>query len=119
MQSRIKADARSGIQAFTAALRDSGVHLRGIDGGYPRDKDFESYGFSFLETEEQALAFIEDLRESGCTKGHSAKMRYDNHTESGALVRMGMSRLDIAIMALSSARRTCCGCHETGSFAPR
>ena len=115
----MKADARSGVQAFTAALKEGGVRLRGIDGGYARDTDFENYGFSFLETEEQALAYIEDLRESGCTKGHSAKVRYDSFIESGVLLRMGKSRLEIAVIALSSARRTCCGCHETGSFMPR
>ena len=112
----IKSDARSGVAAFTAALQDCRVNLKGE--GYAVDHHFEHYGFSFLETEEQALGFIDELRHNGCTKGLSAKSRYDSLTETGLLLRMGMTRLDIAIMALSAARRTHCGCHETGSFAP-
>lgn len=113
----IKADARSGVESFTAALRESGVKLKGFD-DYAVDRHFEDYGFSFLETEEQALSFIDELRESGCNKGRSAKSRYDALTETGALLEMGKTRLGIAIMALSYARRTHCGCHETGSFGP-
>jgi len=114
----LEADARSGAQAFTAALQKAGVNLPGIDGGFVGDKHFETYGFCFLETEEDALAFIEDLLEANCAKGRSAKARYDHLNESGLLLEHGLSRMNLAIMALSSARRTHCGCHELCSYMP-
>ena len=111
----IKTDTRAGQAAFAAALREANIRLKGLYDDTV-DLHFEKYGFSFLETEEQAVAFIDELVSNSCSKGCSAKHKFDAFTKSGVLEEVGLTRLEIAIKALSSARRTHCGCHETGSF---
>lgn len=116
-------DARSDIKEFEAALRAAGVQLHPeFDGpGYATDRHFEEYGFAFLQTEDQALAFIEDLKNQKCSRhfGVAATYkRYSSLKQEGIAPFARYSQRQIAVIALSRGRRTCCGCHQTFSYKP-
>ncbi len=112
-------DARSGNRALMASILDAGVPANAVARGYLVDWDYQQHGFSFLTSEEQAIAFMESLQQMGCSKYVTAKSHFDHFTRPGGLIDIlesKPSRLDLAVHALSIARRTHCACHETGSY---
>ncbi|UYZ60066.1 hypothetical protein [Hymenobacter latericus] len=82
-----------------------------------------------IQTKEQVLEFIESLNEdarrtgrSRCNKAEVARRQLEIVIESAGIAnKVTGSELppDYAQALHCLARRTCCGCHETGSYHPR
>lgn len=112
-------NALSGDRALTAAINEANVPSSLYIRGYLRDLDYEKYGFGFLETEEQAIDFMEALQKMGCSKHITTNSNFNHFVQPGGLLDFlagKESKRDMLVKALSIARRTHCGCHETGSY---
>jgi hypothetical protein len=107
------------------ALVGAGVLGRGTwpDGArfyYAKDNHFADYTLAAIQTEADAEAFLKAVDLAAKRRSHGggcAKVR-----EARAWMSRGFCdwKDDPAWRwrsALSSTRRTCCGCHETGSYA--
>ena len=118
-----KIDARSSCADFNHALLE--LHLiSNYPGSYAKDHNYRDYGFSFISSDHEAEAFLKTLDKDnddldtvpifkwGCTKAKSIR--------HGMLKRWNFcSSLEQFKALASSARRTECCCHDTGSFRPR
>jgi hypothetical protein len=112
-------DARSGDRSLTEAVLNENLPSIATIRGYLADIDYEKYGFAFLESEQQAMDFMKMLCDMGCAKYHTAQSYFDHFVRPGGLLDVLEGRVtkkDMAVKALSIARRTHCRCHEVGSF---
>lgn len=102
-----------------ASLRSAGVFRYSHD--YVKDREFETYILApALQSMEAVQAFLASLDEdnqsttwkNGCTKAQVARnfMQYPQTVTT---------ELQWALKGLARSRRTCCGCHDTGSFNKR
>jgi hypothetical protein len=112
---------QSSQQEIDAAMRATGL-LR-YSHEYLRDRDFVQHVLPLgISTMGDVHAFIDSLDGNhkkrafrigaGCTKAYVVR----NWLQSRH--RHCLPPLDWALTGLARARRTCCSCHETGSFHP-
>lgn len=113
-------DARSACSEFNQHMRHQGV-IRHYPESFAKDYNYRQHGFEFIQTDEDIEAFLNQLDASPtwhrmgsgtCTKAwriRNALSKPDDYN---------WGRLTRFKMYAASARRTCCGCHETGSFKP-
>lgn len=106
----------SSVSEIDAELRRMGVFY--YSHHYVKDREFEQY---VLTPRLKSMGDVHLLLDSldidnqntdwkgGCTKAITARerLKYDQTVTS---------ELSWALHALARTRRTCCGCHETGSF---
>lgn len=86
---------------------------------YPKDEHFERFALASILTDDDAERFLSELQsERGdawgtCSKVMSARsfMKYDH----GDFIH----HMDWVRLSIAQARRTCCWCHDTGSFQKR
>lgn len=111
------------IKTVEATLRAAKIRLQYAVGGpdYALDKHFELYVLTEIETVADARRFIDKLDadavgtfSGSSSKAHNIRSRFNG--ETGDFWMVSPERIRAAI---SYARRTHCGCHETRSFAPR
>lgn len=103
---------RSTVVEVETALKAANIMA---DWRYAKDKEFEQYALKDIRTLEQAKAFIAMLNADAHAMGHTScakTWRLKNLWRDVKKYKF----LSIA-SHLSSVRRTCCGCHLTGSFA--
>jgi hypothetical protein len=103
--------SRSSIKEVEAEMTRCGVPLH-AGGNYAVDNHFESYCFDSINTAEDAIKFADELDKdstTGCAKARSIR---DGINDGGFYSKNPRH-------CLASARRVCCGCHETGSYAKR
>lgn len=112
-------DLKSSILTVDSHLREMGVFRYSHE--YVRDRDFDAHVLTPQLTNMDAVhAFVASLDadnqattwKSGCSKAHSFRtsMKY---------VQNVTTELKWALNALARARRTCCSCHDNGSFHKR
>lgn len=106
----------SSVSELDAELRRLGVFY--YSHHYVKDREFEQY---VLTPRLKSLGDVGLLLDSldidnqkthwkgGCTKARTAResLKYEQNVTS---------ELEWALRALARTRRTCCSCHETGSF---
>ncbi len=103
----------------TSSLADLSVFFRtkGVlsSDAYLQDQHFERWVLPALDTEQSVSDFLKHLDQAhgACPKAQHVRdwMAQD--------FCAWMPRPRAAQLALSKARRVCCRCHETGSFARR
>lgn len=111
-----KPHAQISLKDFDAWLR---VERRLMAWQYPLDRDFKFFAFAEITSLADALAFADRLdqqanerrRGDTCTKAYQVRRYLEKPAWSGDLLSI---RYAVAI-----ARRTCCICHETGSYSRR
>ena len=92
---------------------------------YAKDSDFARYPLARLTTMAEVEAFLAELDKAAARHGGIIGRCSKAHVARAAITRQAQApwkfwegrEAEHAVLALSSARRTCCGCHETGSFA--
>lgn len=102
---------RSSVAEVAAAMKADGF----ASYDYPKDRHFEAYVLRDITSNKQLRALVRTLKADAktispgwagfCSKTYSINLQEKNP--------------DMILMQLAMARRTCCGCHETGSFALR
>jgi hypothetical protein len=82
---------------------------------YARDHHFKHWIYEDLKTPEDVQAFLAQLDKdsdyTGCIKAREIRSMLASPFWS--------ENMDRIKSAISSNRRVCCGCHESGSFAKR
>jgi len=113
--SRFGLTVRSSVAEVEAALRDHSISLQPSVGGpaCAVDGHFETYVFNDL-TAESLRALCGELNKDSSASGSCTKARVMLSYLNGC----GFWSVYIASLA-AHVRRTCCSCHETGSFARR
>lgn len=112
------------VGATETALKAAGV-LRPSDWSYAKDAEFARFPLACLTTMDDVDAFLAALDKAAgrtwrgeCSKARSARASLAYYRERyGDRAFPWESEAARAVDVLSRARRTCCGCHETGSFA--
>lgn len=106
----------SSVSEVDAELRRLGVFY--YSHHYVKDREFELYVLTpLVKSMDDLHRFIDSLDvdnqnfgwKGGCSKAYAARcsLKYEQTVTA---------ELNWALHALARARRTCCGCHETGSF---
>lgn len=105
-------DARSSVKVFEAHLRTMYVSSRA------KDIDFHRHGFDFIKTKADVDDFLNELDMAprsqmslGCTKARVIRSYLDKQNDSSDEDYIQSFKIRAA-----RARRTCCSCHETGSY---
>jgi hypothetical protein len=113
-------DARSSCNDFNQHMRDHGV-IRNHPESYAKDHNYQHHGFDFAQTEEDIEQFLNELEAAptwhsigngSCTKAWRIRNSLNKADD------FNWGKIKRFKMYASSARRTDCGCHETGSFKP-
>ena len=107
----------SSVDDVDRALREAGVFRYSHE--YVKDKHFERYVITPNVTDlDQAREFLRmldrdnsELGYSGCLKAFRVRNWIANRSHDSII-----GELEWAVIGLSKARRTCCSCHEIGSF---
>lgn len=111
-------DARSTCEDFNNRMRDQGV-IGNYTNSYAKDHDYQHHGFCFIQTESDVDKFLAELDAApkwhhmggeSCTKAWRIRNSLNKPNE------FNLSKVERFKMYASFARRTCCACHETGSF---
>jgi hypothetical protein len=109
-------DARSARKDFDKQMREQGL-IR----SYAKDHDYKLHGFDFIKTEDDVDKFLVELDSAptwhsmgngSCTKALRIRSALSKPDE------FNWGKVNNFKMYASFVRRTCCGCHETGSFKP-
>jgi hypothetical protein len=114
--------ARVDVQTLERALKQAYLMA---EWDYVKDNHFAEFAYAEITTAEQAFAFADQLDahnkrinkppfDTGCTKARGIRYWLTGPTKHTWTKDPHGVRL-----ALAHNRRTCCGCHETGSYAPR
>jgi len=113
-------DARSPCNDFNQHMRSQGV-IRNYPESYAKDHNYKHHGFDFIQTEEDIEGFLDELDaaptwhsmgDGKCTKAWRIRKALSKPDD------FNWGKLKRFKMYASFARRTDCGCHETGSFNP-
>jgi hypothetical protein len=118
----IKLDIRTTEKQVEKALREQGGLSRW---DYPKDHHFEWYVLHGINTLQDALDFCELLdrerKQSDPHYGHLGchKARGIRSWLQGKRGEFWTADPERIRAAMAPHRRTCCGCHETCSFAPK
>lgn len=107
---------RSSLREIDTELRRQGL-LRSHE--YVRDREFSRHILPLgLKAPSDVYQFLADLDidnqkktffATGCHKAHGIRAFLKHAPE-------GIPEFDWVLVAVARSRRTCCGCHETGSF---
>lgn len=106
-------DARSTVRAFEDHLRKRFVLT------YAKDMHFQHFGFDFVKSQSDIDQFLQELDDAprcrmsnGCTKAWLIRNYLERHPADSTEEMVKNFKCVAA-----RARRTNCGCHDTGSYA--
>lgn len=111
---------KSSQPVIDSALRQSNIFRRASE--YVKDVHFERYVLApLIQNDTQLNQFLNELdadsaqrdkNSVGCTKASIVRNWIKKYRNDSVF-----TQFQWAIRGLSRARRTCCSCHQTGSFA--
>jgi hypothetical protein len=114
----VPADARSTVADFEAYLKSKRI-LSPYDFAYAKDMHFNYYGFDFIQSVADVDNFLQELESAprSAMSGQCSKLwvikNYLERYPSNSPEHYVEQFKTIA----ATARRTNCGCHDTGSYA--
>jgi hypothetical protein len=107
---------RSSESEVNNAMHEAGAG----DWEYAKDKEFEQFVLKDIKTIHQFRAFVKMLNADRWAMDGLQPNKFFTCQKTWQLKGKRMRDFSegwTPKMALAMARRTCCGCHETGSFA--
>jgi hypothetical protein len=115
----VPADARSTVADFEAHLKSKRI-LYPADFSYAKDMEFDRYGFGFIQSVADVDNFLKELDSAPRSpmSGQCSKLWVIKNYLERNPSNSPEHYIELFKRVAARARRTCCGCHDTGSYAP-